>query len=293
MSNRNLDMVLALLRRSRQKLVTKDSVASVGVVWLVLSTAYWWSISTALSHDRFVALVLSAPLVLMPPAVGKMLGLWSRYGLPPSKNKRAWELVVVTAGSLSLLYCSYQMQYAWWKMQPQVVKQDLLVPQILVGIVGFVVIPALLWMTVAARERSERVQQVQAIKRPRQQVKTRLFRYRIRRSRRYPTARSRSSQLTAIDATKEPLATIAQVSIAVGLGIVASLALAAWILSQVQQLLVVGMVITPIGLLLLVGRVVRERAMADWAHTEGHMRVYRLLRVFVIGFLWPIWIVKR
>src|SRR5918998_66271 len=70
-----------------------------------------------------------------------------------------------TVAALFLLYYSFDIQYAWWSAQEVVADSGYVLPQVLVGIIGFIIIPALLWTPVTSDELVEQVRQAHLVKR--------------------------------------------------------------------------------------------------------------------------------
>ena len=80
-------------------------------------------------------------------------------------NARTWGYLVVVACSLFLLYYSFQIQWSWWDAQAVVHNSGLVYQQVLIGIIGFIIIPALLWTPVTSEELVEQVRQAHLVKR--------------------------------------------------------------------------------------------------------------------------------
>jgi hypothetical protein len=80
-------------------------------------------------------------------------------------NARTWAFPVIIGCALYLLYYSYQIQWSWWSAQPVVADTNLVNQQMLIGIIGFVIIPALLWTPVSSDELVEQVRQAHLVKR--------------------------------------------------------------------------------------------------------------------------------
>ena len=80
-------------------------------------------------------------------------------------NARTWGYLVVVACALFLLYYSFQIQWSWWMAQEVVKNANLVYQQVLIGIIGFIVIPALLWTPVTSEELVEQVRQAHLVKR--------------------------------------------------------------------------------------------------------------------------------
>jgi hypothetical protein len=130
------------------------------------STAYWYGVQSQLTEDRVVAIAYTLLLVLAPPALTSFILPWSPAGMLLQKvNARTWAFPVIIGCAAYLLYYSYQIQYSWWAAQPVVANANLVNQQMLIGIIGFVIIPALLWTPVSSDELVEQVRQAHLVKR--------------------------------------------------------------------------------------------------------------------------------
>jgi hypothetical protein len=133
---------------------------------MIGSAAYWWGVQKELTSNTIVAMAFTAIMVLAPPSLVSFLIPWSPAGMLLQKiNARTWGYTVITVAALFLLYYSFDIQYAWWSAQPVVRESGYVLPQVLVGIIGFVVIPALLWTPVTSDELVEQVRQAHLVKR--------------------------------------------------------------------------------------------------------------------------------
>jgi hypothetical protein len=166
MSSRYLDMVRGQRRRGGWQFTAKTGLAILAVVAMVGSAAYWWGVQSQLTSNTIVAMAFTAIMVLAPPTLVSFLIPWSPAGMLLQKiNARTWGYTVITVAALFLLYYSYDIQYAWWQAQPVVAESGYVLPQVLVGIIGFVIIPALLWTPVTSDELVEQVRQAHLVKR--------------------------------------------------------------------------------------------------------------------------------
>ena len=80
-------------------------------------------------------------------------------------NARTWGYPVIIGAALYLIYYSFQIQWSWWAAQPIVSDAGLVYQQVLIGIIGFIIIPALLWTPVSSDELVEQVRQAHLVKR--------------------------------------------------------------------------------------------------------------------------------
>jgi hypothetical protein len=104
--------------------------------------------------------------VLAPPSLTSFLIPWSPGGMLLQKiNARTWGYAVIIGAALYLLYYSFEIQYSWWASQPTVASTGLILQQVIIGIIGFIIIPALLWTPVTSEELVEQVRQAHLVRR--------------------------------------------------------------------------------------------------------------------------------
>lgn len=167
MSSRYLDMMRGQRRRNGGfQLTSKSLLMLLAIVAMCGSAAYWWGVQSQLTDNRIVAIAFTAILVLAPPSLTSFLIPWSPGGMLLQKiNARTWGYLVVVISSILLLYYSFQIQWSWWAAQPVVADSGLIYQQVIVGIIGFIIIPALLWTPVSSDELVEQVRQAHLVKR--------------------------------------------------------------------------------------------------------------------------------
>lgn len=167
MSSRYLDMMRGQRRRnSGFQFTSKTLLMILAVIAMIGSAVYWWGVQSQLTDNRIVALAFTAILVLAPPSLTSFLIPWSPGGMLLQKiNARTTGYLVVLISAILLLYYSFQIQWSWWAAQPVVANSGLVYQQVIVGIIGFIVIPALLWTPVSSDELVEQVRQAHLVKR--------------------------------------------------------------------------------------------------------------------------------
>ncbi|KAB8142552.1 hypothetical protein F8S13_13405 [Chloroflexia bacterium SDU3-3] len=167
MSSRYLNMVRDQRRRPTGfQITSKTALTILAFAAMVCSAFYWWGVQSALTDNRLIAAAFTAILVLAPPALVSFLIPWSPGGMLLQKiNARTWGYLVVVASALYLLFYSFQLQWSWWAAQPMTANSNLVYQQVLIGIIGFIVIPALLWTPVTSEELVEQVRQAHLVKR--------------------------------------------------------------------------------------------------------------------------------
>lgn len=167
MSSRYLDMVRGQRRRSAgPQLTSKSLLALLAFITMGGSAVYWWGVQSQLTPNLPIAIAYTIILVLAPPALVSFLIPWSPGGMLLQKiNARTWGYMVVVACSVYLIYYSFQLQWSWWAAQQVVADSNLVYQQVLIGIIGFIIIPALLWTPVTSEELVEQVRQAHLVKR--------------------------------------------------------------------------------------------------------------------------------
>jgi len=162
-----IDMMRSQRRRpSGFQVTSRTLLALLAVISMAGSAAYWWGVQSQLTDHWIVAAAYTAILVLAPPSLVSFLIPWSPAGMLLQKvNARTWAFPVIIGCALFLLYYSYQIQWSWWSAQPVVAGTNLVNQQMLIGIIGFVIIPALLWTPVSSDELVEQVRQAHLVKR--------------------------------------------------------------------------------------------------------------------------------
>ncbi len=153
-------------RPSGFQLTSKSLLAMLACIAMIGSAVYWWGVQSQLTSNTMIAAAFTAILVLAPPSLISFLIPWSPGGMLLQKiNARTWGYLVVVACALFLLYYSFQIQWSWWMAQEVVRNSNLVYQQVLIGIIGFIVIPALLWTPVTSEELVEQVRQAHLVKR--------------------------------------------------------------------------------------------------------------------------------
>ena len=168
MSSRYLDMMRSQRRRGPTfQFTSKTLLAILALIAMGGSAVYWWGVqSTLIPNNKIIAAAFTAILVLAPPSLVSFLIPWSPGGMLLQKvNAKTWGYVVVVGCSIYLLYYSFQIQWSWWAAQQVVADSGLVYQQVLIGMIGFIVIPALLWTPVSSDELVEQVRQAHLVKR--------------------------------------------------------------------------------------------------------------------------------
>ena len=166
MSSHYLDMIRGQRRGRGEPITAKQVLTILAVVAMGCSAVFWWGIQSALTDSKLIAAAFTAILVLAPPSLVSFLIPWSPGGMLLQKvNARTWGMAVVFGCALFLIYYAFQIQLSWWLAQPTVADSNLVYQQSLVGIIGFIIIPALLFAPVTSEELVEQVKQAHLVER--------------------------------------------------------------------------------------------------------------------------------
>jgi hypothetical protein len=130
------------------------------------AACYWWMVQSTLAGPSWVAGGYTLLLTVAPPALVSFLVPSSPAGMLLQKiNARTWGHAIVLGMALYLVYYSFEIQYIWWSAQPTTVEAGLVLLQTVLGLVGFIVIPALLWSPVSTEELVEQFRQAHLVQR--------------------------------------------------------------------------------------------------------------------------------
>lgn len=150
---------------------SKNLLSLLATVAMIGAAFYWWGVQSALTVNILMAGAFTAILVFAPPSLTSFIIPWSPGGMLLQKiNARTWGFTVVIGAALYLLYYSFDIQYSWWSSQPAVAATGLILQQTIIGIIGFIIIPALLWSPVSSEELVEQVRQAHLVRRYELQV---------------------------------------------------------------------------------------------------------------------------
>jgi hypothetical protein len=136
------------------------ALSLVGLIAMAMSSLHWWRVQSHLTSDPMMAATFTAIMVIAPPVLTAFVIPWSPGGMLLQKiNAQTWGFWVIVACAVFLVLYSYDTQVRWWQQQPAVAEAGVAWQQALVGVVGYIIIPALLWTPVTSGELVERIQQ--------------------------------------------------------------------------------------------------------------------------------------
>jgi hypothetical protein len=161
-----LDMMRGQSRRKGGEWTAKQVLALLALLSVGASVIFNWSVQSELTANRGMAIAMTALLTLAPPSLMSFLIPWSPGGMLLQKvNARTWGYLVVVGCSLFLLYYQSQIMWSWWAAQQVVAETGLVYQQVLVCLIGFIIIPALLFAPVSSDELVEQVRQAHLVTR--------------------------------------------------------------------------------------------------------------------------------
>lgn len=130
------------------------------------SAGFWWEVERTLAPSGGVAAAYTLILTLAPPTLMSVVLPWSPAGqLLARLRARTWGTLVVVLCALILGWYSVERQAAWWALQPVVAASGLTTLQVLVGLLGFVLIPALVWAPTSDATLVQTIAQAQLVAR--------------------------------------------------------------------------------------------------------------------------------
>lgn len=166
MGSRSPDAVRRPRPRAARPLTARGLLATLALVALAGSAAYWWGVQSQLTSSRAVAAAFTAILTLAPPSLVSFLIPWSPGGMLLQQiHARTWGYAAAVGAALFLLAYSIEVQLAWWAAQPVVAGTGLILQQVILGLIGFIVVPALLWAPVSREELAAQVRQAHLVRR--------------------------------------------------------------------------------------------------------------------------------
>ena len=167
MSSRYLEMVRGQRRKSSGfQFNAKTLLAILAAFAMIGSAVYWWGIQSVLTENKVIAGAFTLIMTLAPPSLVSFLIPWSPAGMLLQKiNARTWGYLVVVACAIVLIWYSFTIQYSWWSTQQVVAESNYVLEQVLVGLIGFIFIPALLWTPVSSDELVEQIRQAHLVRR--------------------------------------------------------------------------------------------------------------------------------
>jgi hypothetical protein len=163
-------------RHGNNGMSAKDVLRGLGTLSLLASCAFWgpvqWQLVNPISYgDMLIAASFTAFLVGGPPVLTSFLIPWSPGGMLLQKiNARTWGSVAVLICAGYLFYYSFTVLQAWWGSREVATQTGLVIDQTLVGLIAYIITPALLWAPVSSEELAEQLKQAQLVERYRVQT---------------------------------------------------------------------------------------------------------------------------
>ena len=158
-------------RNTRQngpmQLTGKSVLLLLALIGMIASAIYWWGVQSQLTESRPIAIAFTAILVLAPPTLISFLIPWSPAGMllqrVNAQDVGAYggddQLDLPALLLVSIAVCPGGRRS---KRPPS---SGLIYQQVLIGIIGFILIPALLWAPVSSEELVAQIEQDHIVKR--------------------------------------------------------------------------------------------------------------------------------
>jgi hypothetical protein len=153
-------------RQGGPRFTAKTLLLGLALLLMIGSAVFWWRIQSELTGSTPIALTFTLILVAAPPILTSFLIPWSPGGMLLQRiNARTFGYIVVIGISLYLLYYSFTIQMIWWSAQPNTSGTSMVLMQAIVGIIGFILVPALSWTPVSGDELVEQIKQAHLVRR--------------------------------------------------------------------------------------------------------------------------------
>lgn len=150
----------------RTTFTAKDAMNILAFIAMAGSALWHFEIQRQLSDHLPIIFAFSAILTLAPPTLTAFMIPWSPAGMLLQKvgyrTVGFWIALLCTA---ILIYYTFELQYSWWAAQNATQDAGLVWQQVIIGIIGFILIPALLWTPVRTDELTETVRQAHLVRR--------------------------------------------------------------------------------------------------------------------------------
>ncbi len=176
----------------------RGALGLVAAAAIIGSGWWWWGIQSLLTDNVMVAIAFTLILVIAPPALTTFIIPWSPGGMLLQKiNGRTWGFSTIFCCALYYIYYSWEIGMSYWLAQSATVETDLVYQQVFVGLIGFILIPALLWAPVGDEELRETLHQAHLVHRTELMTEADLNIYRAKLLRAQQLALVGVAQLTA------------------------------------------------------------------------------------------------
>lgn len=150
--------------RIQVPVTAKRGLIILAVAAMIGSAMYWWNVQSQFTANAVVAAVYTAILTVAPPAVVSFLLPSSRSGMMLRRmNATTYAYPVLIVIGVVLVFYTGVIQWFWWAQQQIVVDSNLVIYQVVVGIIGFVFVPAVFWIPVTRQELQEEAEIAQAL----------------------------------------------------------------------------------------------------------------------------------
>jgi len=159
-------------RQSKGQFTAKQGLRIMAVIFLLASGVYWHEIIKLVTTDTFAQLSLTLLLTIAPPTLSSFIFPFTPTGMLLRKyQSRTIGNIVVIASAMVLIYYQWVLSSNWWATQAVVTDSNLVILQSIVGLIGFVAVPALAWPATSDTEMMEQISQNRLVQRYELQTK--------------------------------------------------------------------------------------------------------------------------
>ena len=178
-------------------MTARSALATLSVILLAISMVYWWGIQSKLTDDVIVALAFTAIVTFVPPILVSFVIPSSPAAMLLQRlNLRTASFPVIVVAAGYMLWYMFDLQWAWWAAQPVTSASDLVFSQVVIGMIGFVLVPALLWAPVSSEELAAYMRQRQMVDEYEEYAKARMLTLKAQLARAHLLAGKSIAQMT-------------------------------------------------------------------------------------------------
>lgn len=159
-------------KQAHRKSFNRQILEVLTLLMLSAALAFNWSVQHELTANMVVSITMTTILTAAPPLLVSFLIPWTPGGMLLQRiNAGTWGFAAVVLCAGFFVYYAFELQWSWWAAQPIVEETDLVWQQVLAGMIGFIVIPALMWSSVSNDDLAEQARQAHLVKRYEMQAK--------------------------------------------------------------------------------------------------------------------------
>jgi hypothetical protein len=160
-------------RASHEGWTSQTLLHWLAALGICASAAYWGAIHWMLMGGNVVlAVAFTAIIVFGTPGLASFFLPWSPAGMLLAKTRsKTYGQIAAATMFFVLLGYSVHVSYSFWLAQPAIVASQMEVWMVVIGVVGFIGMPALVWTPVSMKEFVSHIDQAHQVTRYEMMIK--------------------------------------------------------------------------------------------------------------------------